>query len=885
MGDKTAARRQAQALGIPVVPGTDEPLPDADAAAARGQGHRLPGHPQGVVRRRRARHARVPQRAASCASSWCRPSARPTAAFGARRRLPREVHRAAPSTSRCRSWPTPTATPCTSSSATAPCSAATRRWSRSRPSPNLDAEAARRAVRRGRAPGLGRRLRQRRHRRVPGRRSTARHYFIEMNPRIQVEHTVTEMVTGIDIVKSQIRVAQGYALGSPEIGIRQPGATSACAATPSSAASPPRIPPTTSSPTTAASATTARAAGFGIRLDAGTAFSGAVITPFYDSLLVKVCASGPALRRGLPQDGPRAGRVARARRAHQHPVPAQRRPAPAVPSPATPPPPSSRTRPSCSPSSERFDRATKILQFIGDVSVNGNPEVKGAARGAAAQAGGPRLRSGHARRPPGTRDLWKQLGTEKFCAWVREQKRLLLTDTTFRDAHQSLLATRLRTLRHDCGWRPRWPSTCPASSRWRCGAAPPSTWPCASSTRIPWERLALLREQIPNILFQMLLRGANAVGYTNYPDNVVRRFVERGDQDRHGHLPRLRLAQLAARHAARAGDGARERRPSPRPPSATPATSTTPTRDRYDLEYYVKMAKELEKAGAHILAIKDMAGLLRPFAARRLVKALRDEVGLPIHLHTHDTPGVQAASLLMAAEAGRGRRRRRLRRDVQPHLAAEPGVARGRAASTTSATPASTSIRLLDFTYYWEEARNYYSAFESGLKARSADVYIHEIPGGQYSQPAPAGRVGRRRPPHPRAQAHVRRRQQMLGDIVKVTPSSKMVGDLALFMLTNNLTPEDAARARQGADLPRVGHRLLRRRHRPAARRLPAELQEIVLKGRKAITGRPGDQLPPVDFEATRKTRRAEDRPRRQRPGRAVLSDVPEGLHRLRRAT
>jgi pyruvate carboxylase len=368
----------------------------------------------------------------------------------------------------------------------------------------------------------------------------------------------------------------------------------------------------------------------------------------------------------------------------------------------------------------------------------------------------------------------------------------------------------------------------------------------------PWERLALLRKQIPNILFQMLLRGANAVGYTNYPDNVVRRFVEEAHKagmdifrvfDSLNWLPGILPALEMVRETGAIAEAA----------VCYTGNIDDPRRDRYDLAYYVKLAKELERAGAHILAIKDMAGLLRPFAARRLVKALREEVGLPIHLHTHDTPGVQAASLLMAAEAGV---------DVvdaafgaMSSLTSQPNLEALVAALQHHERNTGLDFdKLLEFTYYWEEARNYYRPFEGGLLASSADVYIHEIPGGQYSNLRPQAEslgVGDRIPELKRMYAVV---NEMLGDIVKVTPSSKVVGDLALFMLTNDLTPEKLLERGKDLTFPEsvIGYFAGDIGQPPGG--FPKRLQELVLKGRKAITGRPGDELPAVDFDATRKT-------------------------------
>ncbi len=674
------------------------------------------------------------------------------------------------------------------------------------------------------------------------------HYFIEMNPRVQVEHTVSEMVTGIDIVKSQIRVAEGYALPSPEIGITSQkdvslrGFAIQCRITTED-------PKNNFIPDYGRISHYRSAAGFGIRLDAGTAFSGALITPFYDSLLVKVCASGLSfdeacnkMDRALAEWRVRGVKtnLPFLRNVIAHP---QFRAGDATTTFIA-------DTPALLQFAERFDRATKLLEFIGDVSVNGNPEVKGARPAGLRKPPVPAY-DPSSPPPPGTRDLWKQLGTDRFMGWIKDQKRLLLTDTTLRDAHQSLMATRLRT--HDMA------RVAPAVARQLSGLFSLEMWGGATfdvAMRFlhedPWERLALLRRQIPNVLFQMLLRGANAVGYTNYPDNVVRKFIEEAVKtgmdifrifDSLNWLPGLVPAIGMVREAGGIAEAA----------LCYTGNIDDPRRNRYDLAYYVKMAKELEKAGAHILAIKDMSGLLRPFAARRLIKALKDEVGLPIHLHTHDTAGVQSATLLYAAEAGV---------DIVD-------TAFGAMSSLTS-QPIMESVvaalegqdrdtgmdfhRLLDFTYYWEEVRPYYAAFESGLKAPSADVYIHEIPGGQYSNLKPQAEsvgVGHRIPELKRMYAVV---NDVLGDIVKVTPSSKMVGDLALFMMNNDLNASNLETRARDLSFPEsvVGYFAGDIGQPPGG--FPAKLQEAVLKGRKPLTTRPGDTMAPVDFDKTRDT-------------------------------
>jgi pyruvate carboxylase len=677
--------------------------------------------------------------------------------------------------------------------------------------------------------------------------ASGRHYFIEMNPRIQVEHTVTEMVTGVDLVKSQIHVAEGYSLASPQIGIRDQNEVSLrgyaiqCRITTED-------PSNNFIPDYGRISHYRSAAGFGIRLDAGTAFSGAVITPYYDSLLVKVCASGLTFEeacrrmdRALAEWRVRGVRtnLPFLRNVVNHPVFRAGQ--------------STTTFLADIPEllvwEERFDRASKLLQFIGDVSVGGNPEVNGPRPEKLRKPVVPACDAD--RTPPqGTRDLWKKLGTEKFCAWVQGSKKLLITDTTFRDAHQSLLATRLRT--HDMT------RVAPAVAQHLSGLFSLEMWGGATFDvamrylhEDPWERLDRLRRQIPNILFQMLLRGANAVGYTNYPDSVVRCFVEQAARngidvfrifDSLNWLPGI----LPALEMVRASGAIAEAS------ICYSGNIDDPRRAKFDLRYYVSLARELERAGAHILGIKDMSGLLRPFAARRLVRALRDEVGLPIHLHSHDTAGVQAASYLFAAEAGVNVVDCAF--GAMSSLTSQPNLEAIVAALEHQERDTELSFdRLLEFTYYWEEVRNYYAAFESGLKAPSADVYIHEIPGGQYSNLRPQAEsvgAGHRIPELKRMYGLV---NQMLGDIVKVTPSSKMVGDLALYMLTNNLTPQDLLERGRELTFPEsvIGYFAGDIGQPPGG--FPEPLAEVVLKGKKRLTGRPGDSLPEVDLVASKR--------------------------------
>jgi len=843
MGDKTAARKQAQACGIPVVPGTDEPMVDTDAAAEfAGKA----GYP--VILKASfgggGRGMRVCRDEKQLREFFDQASREARAAFG-RGEVFIEKYIESPKHIEVQILADQHGNVVHLFERDCSIQRRHQKVVEIAPSPNLPdglreklcADAVRLSTQSGYInAGTVEFLVD----------STGNYFFIEMNPRIQVEHTVTEMVTGIDIVKSQIKIAEGYRLADPEVGI-----TSQQAVSSRGYAIQCRI--TTEDPANGFIPDYGRishyrsAAGFGIRLDAGIAFSGAEVTPYYDSLLVKVCAAGLTyhdacnkMSRALAEWRVRGVKtnLPFLRNVLKHPQFLAGKTTTTFID----------DTPALLEFVERNDRATKLLEYIADVSVNGNPEIKGKVRPVTLRTPVVPAHDPDAAIPKGTRDLWKELGNKKFSAWIREQKPLLLTDTTFRDAHQSLLATRLRTndmLR-----------VAPAVARKLNGLFSLEMWGGATfdvAMRFlhedPWERLAQMRQQIPNVLFQMLLRGANAVGYTNYPDNVVKAFIEESVKtgvdvfrifDSLNWLPGILPAVEMVRNAGGIAEAS----------VCYTGNIDDPKRSKYDLKYYVNFAKELEKAGADILAIKDMAGLLRPYAARRLVKALREEVGLPIHLHTHDTAGIQGGSLLFAAESGV---------DIVD-------AAFGAMSSLTSQPNLETLVAalqfqerdtglhfdtLLDFTYYWEEVRPYYAAFESGLQASAADVYIHEIPGGQYSNLRPQAEsmgLGHRLPELKRMYAVV---NEMLGDIVKVTPSSKIVGDLALYMLTNNLTPKEILERGKELSFPESVIGYFAGEIGQPTGGFPEALSAIVLKDRKRFTGRPGDTLSPISLEST----------------------------------
>ncbi|HTL01226.1 MAG TPA: pyruvate carboxylase, partial [Vicinamibacterales bacterium] len=624
-------------------------------------------------------------------------------------------------------------------------------------------------------------------------------YFIEVNPRIQVEHTVTEMVTGIDLVRAQILIAQGQRLHAAPLSIprqdaiRTNGVALQCRITTED-------PENMFIPDYGRISTYRSPGGFAVRLDGGNGFGGAVITPYFDSLLVKMTTWGQTLEEAVRR-ADRSLREFRIRGVKTniaflgnlilHPTFISGR--------------ATTEFVDSTPELFRFraprDRANKILSYLGDVSVNGRPDVKGKidrARILVDPVAPPIL---HKAPPAGLRQSLQKLGPVKFSAWVRDQKPLLFTDTTMRDAHQSLLATRVRTydlLAIADAVAHRVPNLF-SLEMW--GGATFDT-----SMRFlqedPWDRLTKLRERVPNILFQMLLRASNTVGYTNYPDNVVRAFIKKSGErgidvfrvfDSLNSTPNMKVAMDAVR---RETDSICE--------AAICYTGDIldPARTKYSLKYYVKMAKELEKMGAHMIGIKDMAGLCKPYAAYALVKALRDEIDLPIHFHTHDTSGVNAASVLRAADAGVDIADAAL--SSMSGMTSQPNL--NSLAAALRNTPRDSGLdqdALDELSDYWATVRDLYYPFEEGLKAPASDVYRHEMPGGQFTnlrqQAKSMGLEGRWQEV---ADAYTAA-NEVLGDIVKVTPSSKVVGDLALFMVTNHLTASDLLSGAERYNYPR----------------------------------------------------------------------------------
>lgn len=672
-------------------------------------------------------------------------------------------------------------------------------------------------------------------------------FFIEMNPRIQVEHTVTEVVTNIDIVRSQILIAQGHPLHGTEVGLPAQdkipcnGNAVQCRVTTED-------PENGFTPDYGEILTYRSAAGFGIRLDGGMGNAGSVITPFYDSMLVKITASGKdfptalqrmerALRefriRGVKTNIPFlenviANETFRSGQAATQLID---------------------TTPELFKFRLRKDRATKLLAFLGDVIVNGNPHAKGYKPPRPLPLAVPPPCDEKSAPPAGSRQKLLELGAEKFAEWIVKQKPLLFTDTTFRDAHQSLMATRMRS--HDML------VVADAVARRLPQLFSLEMWGGATFDTAmrflredPWDRLRLLRERIPNICFQMLFRGSNAVGYSNYPDNVVRGFVKHAAAsgmdifrifDSLNYTPNLKAAMEAVRGTHGVCEAA----------ICYTGDILDPKRTKYALKYYVNLARELEDMGAHMLAIKDMAGLCRPFAARALVKALKDEVGLPIHFHTHDTSGINAASILQASEAGV---------DIADAAIAsfsgstsQPNLNSLVAALQHTRRDSGLDLDALnEFSDYWEVVREYYRPFDTAPRTGSAEVYLHEMPGGQFTnlkEQAASMDIGHRWPEIARCYAEV---NELFGDIVKVTPSSKVVGDMTMFLITRGIKPADVVNLPPGTAFPESVIDMLAGGLGQPLNGWPKALQKVVLGKRKALSGRPGASAKAVNFDALR---------------------------------
>ena len=673
-------------------------------------------------------------------------------------------------------------------------------------------------------------------------------FFIEMNPRIQVEHTVTECVTGIDLVRSQILVAQGHSLFDetlalpPQEEIPCNGFAIQCRITTED-------PEKNFAPDYGRILNYRSAAGFGVRLDAASGDAGSVITPYYDSMLVKLTTMGRdfpmacqrmdrALRefriRGVKTNIPFLENIIaddtfRSGQAHTKLID---------------------TKTELFQFSRRRDRATRTLAYLSEITVNGNPHSKGyrppsiMERAPAVPTNVPRPAAEQ------TKSLLQELGPEKFTQWILDQKRLLITDTTLRDAHQSLIATRMRThdmLRVAEAYSTRTPEIF-SLEMW--GGATFDT-----SMRFlnedPWERLRQLREKVPNILFQMLFRGSNAVGYSNYPDNVVAGFIKHSAEsgmdifrvfDSLNYLPNMKVAMEAVReHGKSICEAA----------ICYSGDILNPARSKYDLNYYIAKAKEVEKMGAHILCIKDMAGLCKPQAAYDLVHALKQEIGIPIHFHTHDTSGLNAASVIAASRAGV---------DIADlAIASMSGsTSQPNLNSVCAALASSEQDPGLDFdalneiSDYWEHVLDFYKPFDSAPRSGTAEVYEHEMPGGQYTnlrEQANGMGLGHRWQEIAHTYADV---NHLFGDIIKVTPSSKVVGDMCMFLVTRGIKAADVTKIKPGSiDFPESVIDMLSGGLGQPDGGWPADVQKIVLgPNHKITTKRPGELAEPVDLES-----------------------------------
>ena len=674
-------------------------------------------------------------------------------------------------------------------------------------------------------------------------------YFIEVNPRVQVEHTVTEEVTGIDIVKAQIRIAEGARIGAPESGvpkqedIRLNGSALQCRITTED-------PEQNFIPDYGRITAYRGATGFGIRLDGGTAYSGAVITRFYDPLLEKVTAWAPshdeAIRRMY-----RALREFRIRGVATNLTFLEN-----VITHAKFRNASYTTRfidetPELFEAVKRRDRATKLLTYIADVTVNGHPDTRGRPGPAKDGLVVPPPRFDKAKRgQDGTKQRLDAEGPEAFAKWMRAETRVLVTDTSMRDAHQSLLATRMRS--HDLvAIASAYAAALPGLLSLECWGGATFDVAMRFLTEDPWERLAEIRERVPNVLLQMLLRGSNAVGYANYPDNVVRFFVREAASagidlfrvfDCLNWVENMRVSIDAVRDAGKLCEGA----------LCYTGDILDPSRAKYSLRYYVSLARELENAGAHIIGIKDMAGLLKPAAAKTLVATLRQEIGLPIHFHTHDTSGVSAASVLAAVEAGVDAIDAAI--DSLSGLTSQPCL--GSLVLALKGTERDTGLdaeAIRRISFYFEAVRAQYRAFESDLRFGASEVYLHEMPGGQFTNLKEQARaLGLEARWHEVAQAYADV-NRLLGDIVKVTPSSKVVGDLALMMVASGLTPAEVSDPLKDVAFPESVIQMMRGDLGQPPGGWPSALQKKVLKGEAPVTARPGSLIPPADLDVVRK--------------------------------
>ncbi|MBU8906724.1 pyruvate carboxylase [Desertibacillus haloalkaliphilus] len=677
---------------------------------------------------------------------------------------------------------------------------------------------------------------------------TGEFYFIEVNPRVQVEHTITEMVTGVDIVQSQLLIADGEPLHGEKLGIpTQQNIKCHGFAIQSRVTT--EDPSNNFMPDTGKIMAYRSGGGFGVRLDAGNSFQGAVITPFYDSLLVKVStwaltfesAAAKMLRnlrefriRGIKTNISFLENVVQ----HRQFLTGEYNTS------------FIDTTPELFVFPKRKDRGTKMLSFIGETTINGYPGLERQKKPVFDKPVIPDVKYSE-QMPLGTKQILDEKGPVGLANWVKEQEEVLLTDTTFRDAHQSLLATRIRT--HDLK------QIAAPTARLLPNLFSMEMWGGATfdvSMRFlhedPWERLLTLRKQAPNVLFQMLLRASNAVGYTNYPDNVIKEFVSRSAEagidvfrifDSLNWVKGMTLAIDSVGESGKIAEAS----------MCYTGDILDSSRAKYDLNYYKHLAKELEGAGAHILGIKDMAGLLKPEAAYQLISTLKETIDIPIHLHTHDTSGNGVYMYAKAIEAGV---------DIvdvavssMAGLTSQPSANSLYYALTGSSRQPNLDIKAFEqLSEFWEGTRKFYSGFESGMNAPHTEVYEHEMPGGQYSNlQQQAKAVGLKNRWH-EVKKMYRRVNDLFGDVVKVTPSSKVVGDMALYMVQNDLTEDDVYERGESLDFPDSVVEFFQGQLGQPYQGFPKKLQQIILKGKEPLIGRPGEHMEPVNFEELKET-------------------------------
>ena len=674
---------------------------------------------------------------------------------------------------------------------------------------------------------------------------TSQFYFIEVNPRVQVEHTVTEEVTGIDIVQAQILIAEGKTIAEATGKAAQEDVTLNGHALQTRITT--EDPQNNFIPDYGRITAYREATGMGIRLDGGTAYTGGVITRYYDSLLTKVTAWAPTPEMAIARMD-RALREFRIRGVStniafvenllKHPVFLG----------------NEYTTKFIDETADLFhfskrrDRGTKVLTYIAGITVNGHPEVKDRPR-PPAEVKEPKPPALRAEPMMGTRNLLEQKGPDAVADWMKKQRQLLITDTTMRDAHQSLLATRMRSI-DMIRVAPSYAANLPQLFSMECWGGATFDVAYRFLQECPWQRLRDLREAMPNLMTQMLLRGSNGVGYTNYPDNVVQEFVRVAATtgvdvfrvfDSLNWVENMRVAMDAVIDTGKICEGT----------VCYTGDIMDPDRSKYDVKYYVSMAQELRDAGAHILGLKDMAGLLKPAAARVLIKALKEEVGLPIHFHTHDTAGVASATILAASEAGVDA--------VDCAMDALSGntsqATLGTVVEALKNTDRDTGLdigAIREISDYWEAVRAHYAAFETGQQAPSSEVYLHEMPGGQFTNlKAQARSLGLEERWHEVAQTYADV-NQMFGDIVKVTPSSKVVGDMALMMVSQGLSRAQVEDPGTDVAFPDSVIDMMRGNLGQPAGGFPQGILQKILKDEAPNTERPGKHLEPVDLEATR---------------------------------